>query len=163
MLKILPSNNISECIICMNENKSTINHSCNQCKRKWKICIDCNKKLKICPVCKNKNYNIKTEKNINKNIICYNYNNNILKKLIYTILYILKYVFYFFAIVYIGKTYIYLYCSSTCKDINDLSKCTCGKYAYRDNYWGRFDKCILEILCCIIVNGILFGCCCARN
>ena len=84
-------------------------------------------------------------------------------ELIFIILYILKYVFYFFAIVYVGKTYIYLYCSGTCEDINDSSKCMCGEYARRDNYWGRFDNCILEILCCIIVSGMLFGCCCARN
>jgi hypothetical protein len=163
MLKILPDNNISECIICMNENKITKNHSCNQCKRKWKICIDCNKKLKICPVCKNQNYNIKNENNTNKKNICSKKVNNILINLIYIILYILKYVSYFFAIVYLGKTYIYSYCSITCEDINKSSKCICGKYANRYNYWGRFDNCILEFLCCIVVSGMLYGCCCIKN
>ena len=165
MLKIFPTAIVkNQCIICMNEEKKSFKNLCNQCKTDWEICTECNDKIDKCPICNNTNYKNKI-KNNNKINIQNNKYYIFLSKFLEFLWLLTKYILYFIIIVYIGKLYIFWYCTGTCpkEDENDSKKCLCGKYARQDNYWEKFNYCILDFLCCVIVSSILYSCCCIKN
>ena len=77
--KVYPdiSNNSDLCIICMDENKSTITHHCPVCaKDSWKACDYCMNKLDKCPVCRTPFNPINPIIPLNQIIINININDN---------------------------------------------------------------------------------------
>ena len=152
--KVVPddtSDNQYNCIICMDENCKTINHTCTNCKKNaWVICENCNQQLEKCPICR-ADINIV----INLNDIHLNneeerYKNRLINHF-KNILYISYGVFYllicFMICVYIGKIYLFSYCKfydSSDDDYKDdsvkiLQYDQCYSYRRRE-YWYTFDK-----------------------
>ena len=176
------------CIICNDEDKSALDHSCNICKKHtWKICNDCNDKLTICPMCRTPknplnpnttiNITINTHvpgnlSNINqRNRATNNTYNDTCSDTCKAIIYIIRIPILFFLFIYIGKVYITIYCKGTCdtkhrfemKNNTLVDNCQCYSYADRDNYWSDFSHCILEFLLGFIGSVILYGCCCVKT
>jgi hypothetical protein len=177
---VLPDEYSATCAICMDDLKEIIKHPCPVCvKDAWVVCSECNDKISICPICRTSINPINP--NIIVNINIHNLNsdtppsnnrgsrntNTPLKNLWY----FMKLPGFFILFVYIGKIYVYAYCTGTCdpktqyviEDGVKTDTCTCDSFAHRDNYWGDFHYCIGEALLAIIVSGIIFACCCIKD
>ena len=165
-----------ECVICKENEHLANEHPCKICKKNaWKICNDCIPKLEKCPICRENFENHNTPNQTNqpqrhvRHVNQRQRNNRIIYdsicidmcKITYSIL---KIPSIFFILVYVGKVYIYLYCTGTCPDeYKEKEKdCSCDEFARRNNYWGDFRYIILELFVAIIVTSIIVGCCCKK-
>ena len=152
------------CIICMNQDSIANLHPCSVCvKDAWKICRECSDKIDTCPVCRTaiNPVNPKNIKNIEINVNSRHYECQ--KKLLDCLYYLLRPPILFIICVYLGKVYIYLYCSGTCSEREDYDKCFCRNYAHQDGYWKISKYCFLEFLLCVVASAIMFTCCCIKN
>ena len=154
------------CIICMNQDSIANLHPCSVCvKDAWKICRECSDKIDTCPVCRtainpvNPNIIIKINIQVNNNSLYFSY----LKSMSECLYLSLRPPVLFILGVYLGKVYIYLYCSGTCSEREDYDKCFCRNYAHQDGYFTNFKYCILEFILCVVASAIMFSCCCIKN
>ena len=161
--KVYPdiSNNSDLCIICMDENKSTITHHCPVCvKDSWKACDECMNELNKCPVCRTPFNPINPIIPLNQIIINININDNMpnpinqdnyfnpyaldLKKILIrtAILLILG--------TYLGKFITYIFCSCVCNS-DQCEEYGCRPYI-QSSYWKKVFglETILGILIIII-------------
>lgn len=165
---------VHECAICSNNNGGF--HDCPRCtKDAWFICNNCKETLAKkspfkCPVCNldrsdksnnnTQNINIPPRRNT-----CYTLNDIktlfvVISQIIFALLCILAVIIFG---QYLGKIYIYVYCTTTCVDKNDPDKCACGKFASRSGYWHDFNYIFGEFICGALVTCIVHGLCCLRR
>lgn len=177
--KIVPNTIRRGCMICLDDTIETSPHNCRHCdQRAWSACDICTTKLITCPICRvplnplNPNNRVDNSFTININLNTIGHptrttinNSSITERVSLSIGYICSIPIVTIILMYLGKIYIYMYCSGTC----DLKKypggdgCDCYTFSNRDNYWGDFKKFPNEFLIGLIVTAILLGCCVSGN
>ena len=177
LCKIFPANDDKLCIICKDEEKSAKNNNCITCKNdSWFICTDCKDKLEKCPVCrrdleKNSTNYCNTSciiidcsnldsKCPNLDSKCSNINCKKIFQDCYKFIYtIIKIITKIFIVIYVGKIYIYIWCTSTCDNEHFDNECTCDKHVRRNNYWIDLTSFYYDILVACLTTLILYNCC----
>lgn len=184
--KIVPNNN-DNCMICL-DSPNLVEHSCSSCHSKaLNVCQDCKDKLDTCPICRvkynpinspleihiNVHHTIEEEGAVNNRPTIRNQNSS---QPVHGFKFKLFEIFKvcgefsriplgFFAIMFLGKIYVYIYCDWTCdkKAYPDGDGCQCYNVANRDNYWGDLSHFPMEFLIGIIVSALICGCCVGKN